>query len=90
LVALQSLEALLHQMITIVDKHTDSEVLDTCAKTLEVLCDEQYAISSKAMTSRGVLLDNVVTKFKEALDEYNSLVAGVSNSISLLLFFSLS
>jgi cohesin complex subunit SA-1/2 len=72
----KSLESLLHQMITIVDKHTDSEVLETCAKTLEVLCDEEYAISSKSMYSRGVLLDNVVTKFKEALDEFNSLIAG--------------
>ena len=59
------------------DKHTDRDVLDTCAKTLELLCHENNAIHSRCNVARGTVIDMIVNKYKEAMDDYSSLVAGV-------------
>ena len=74
---LQNLDGLLKLCQEIVDKHTDRDVLDTCAKTLELLCQENNAIHSRCNVARGTVIDMIVNKYKEAMDDYSSLVAGV-------------
>ena len=58
------------------DKHTDRDVLDSCAKTLELLCNDS-AIHSRCDVARGAVIDTIVSKYREAMDDYSSLVAGV-------------
>lgn len=60
------------------DKHSDTEVLETAAKTLEILCNDDYTIYSRCDIARSSLLDMVVNKYKEANDEYLTLIDGVS------------
>jgi cohesin complex subunit SA-1/2 len=45
----KNLETLLSLIQETVDKHNDNEVLDSCAKTLETLCDEKFAIFSRSV-----------------------------------------
>ena len=72
----QNLDDLLKLSQEIVDRHTDRDVLGTCAKTLELLCND-IAIHSRCDVARGAVIDTVVSKYKEAMDDYSSLVAGV-------------
>ncbi|XP_043227406.1 cohesin subunit SA-2-like isoform X2 [Amphibalanus amphitrite] len=72
----KNLDGLLKLCQEIVDKHTDRDVLDTCAKTLELLCQENNAIHSRCNVARGTVIDMIVNKYKEAMDDYSSLVAG--------------
>ena len=66
----------------IVEKHNRPEVLETCAKTLETFCNDEYAIYSKCNIARTAILDKIVVYLKEGLDAYISLVEGVSSSLS--------
>ncbi|XP_037089129.1 cohesin subunit SA-1-like [Pollicipes pollicipes] len=72
----KNLDGLLKLSQEIVDKHTDRDVLDTCAKTLELLCQENNAIHSRCNVARDTIIDMIVNKYKEAMDEYGSLIAG--------------
>ncbi len=60
----------------IVDKHSDKNVLDTCAQTLDRLCNDRTAIFSRCDVARSRLLDMVSNGYKEALDEYMNLLHG--------------
>ncbi|XP_071445719.1 cohesin subunit SA-2 isoform X1 [Hetaerina americana] len=72
----KNLDSLLKLITEIVEKHTDSEVLETCAKTLEVLCTEDTAIYTRCDVARSTLIDGVVNHFREAMDDYITLIAG--------------
>ena len=72
------MDQLLKLIQEITDKQSDTDVLETAAKTLEVLCNEDFAIYSRCDISRCSLLDSIVNKYKEAHDEYTSLIEGVS------------
>ena len=48
----KSLESLLKLVHEAVDKHTETEVLETAAQTLEKLCDDQFPIFSRCDTNR--------------------------------------
>ncbi|KAG8222244.1 hypothetical protein J437_LFUL001442 [Ladona fulva] len=72
----KNLDALLKLITEIVEKHTDSEVLETCAKTLEILCTEDTAIYTRCDVARSTLIDGVVNHFREAMDDYITLIAG--------------
>lgn len=74
---LQSLESLLRLMQNVVERHTETEVLENCAKTLEVLCTEDHAIYSRCDVIRSTLIDRLVNKLREVLDDYSTLIAGV-------------
>ena len=74
----QNLDLLLKLIQEVPDKHSDTEVLETAAKTLELLCKEEYAIYSRCDIARSSLLDMIVNKYKEANDEYINLLDGVS------------
>lgn len=71
-----NLDLLLKKIQKIVDRSTDNEVLDACAKTLEVLCTEGTAIFTRCDVSRDTLIDTLVNKYKEAMDDWRSLILG--------------
>ncbi|XP_053403143.1 cohesin subunit SA-1-like [Mercenaria mercenaria] len=66
----KNLESLLRYLHEIVEKHTDQEVLEACSKCFECLCDEAYAISGKCDVARKTLIDSLVVKFKEAMQDF--------------------
>ncbi|XP_065216045.1 cohesin subunit SA-2 isoform X3 [Planococcus citri] len=70
-----NLELLLKKMQLIADKHQNTDVLETCAKTLEVLCNESNAIiCTKCDVQRSTLIDNIVKKYREAMDDWNAVI----------------
>jgi enoyl-[acyl-carrier-protein] reductase (NADH) len=71
-------------MASIVEKHHDTDVLETCAKTLELLCTDGNAIFTRCDVARSTLIDMVVNKYKEAVDDWRSLIEGVSHSSGLI------
>lgn len=75
---LQNLDLLLKKLHQVVEKHHDTDVLETCAKTLEVLCTEGNAIYTRCDVQRSTLIDAIVNRYKEAMDEWNCLIEGVS------------
>lgn len=72
----KNLDLLLKLIQEVADKHSDTEVLETAAKTLELLCNDDYAIYSRCDIARSSLLDMVVNKYQEANDEYLTLLDG--------------
>ncbi|RXG56416.1 Cohesin subunit SA-2, partial [Armadillidium vulgare] len=72
----KNLDQLLKLIKDVIDKQNDTEVLETAAKTLEVLCNEDFAIYSRCDIARSSLLDMIVSKYKEAHDEYITLIDG--------------
>lgn len=71
-----NLQALLDMMSNIMSKHTDREVLETCAKTLEYLCIEGSAIYTRCDVARSNMIDQCVNRYREAIDEWRNLIAG--------------
>ena len=80
----QNLDLLLKKMASIVEKHHDTDVLETCAKTLELLCTDSNAIFTRCDVARSTLIDMVVNKYKEAVDDWRSLIEGVGCSSGLI------
>lgn len=72
----QNLDSLLSKIHGIVEKMHDAEVLDTAAKTLEYMCVEGQAIFTRCDVARSTLIDSIVNKYKEAMDEYRTLIDG--------------
>merc|ERR1719350_1944719 len=72
----KALESLLRLVQEVVDKHSDTDVLETAAQTLEKLCDDQFPIFSRCETNRSRLLDMVSNRYRESLDEYTNLLTG--------------
>ncbi|XP_077292414.1 stromal antigen isoform X2 [Arctopsyche grandis] len=71
-----NLGALLTKLKDIVGVHTESEVLETCGKTLEILCTKGTAIHTKCDTARSTITDMCVNRYKEAIDDWRTLVEG--------------
>ncbi|KAM0735901.1 Cohesin subunit SA-1 [Formica fusca] len=71
-----NLDSLLTKIHVIVEKMHDNEVLDTAAKTLEHMCVEGHAIFTRCDVARSTLIDSIVNKYKEAIDEYRNLIEG--------------
>lgn len=61
------------------ERHSETEVLENSAKTLEILCTEDHAIYSKCDVVRSTLIDRLVNKLREVLDEHATLIAGVGS-----------
>ena len=72
----KNLETLLSLIQEIVDKHSDTEVLEACAKTLETLCDDKFAIYSRCDIARSRLLDMITNKYLEVEQDYSNLLQG--------------
>ena len=73
---LQSLESLLRLMKTVVERRTETKVLENCAKSLEVLCTEDHAIYSRCHVIRSTLFDYLDRRLRDVLKE--PVTAGVS------------
>lgn len=71
-----NLVLLLNKIRDIVSAHTEAEVIETCGKTLEVLCSEQCAVYSRCNVGRATVTDLCVNRYKEAIDDYRSLLQG--------------
>jgi cohesin complex subunit SA-1/2 len=61
----------------VVERHTEREVLENCAKTLEVLCTEHHAIYSRCDVIRSTVIDLLVNNLLEVLNVYETLNAAV-------------
>ena len=72
----KNLEKLLNLIREIVDKHSDTEALEACAKTLEVLCDDKFAIYSRCDIARSRLLDMITNQYLEVKEDYSNLLLG--------------
>ena len=72
----KNLETLVNLVQEIIDKHADTEVLEACAKTLEVLCDDKFAIYSRCDIARSKMCDLITNKYKESVDDYLNLLNG--------------
>uniref|UniRef100_A0A673BZX3 Cohesin subunit SA n=1 Tax=Sphaeramia orbicularis TaxID=375764 RepID=A0A673BZX3_9TELE len=64
------LESLLRQIREIVEKHTDTEVLEACSKTYHALCNEEFTIFNRVDIARSQLLDELVDKFNRLLEDF--------------------
>lgn len=62
-------------MANIMFVHTDHDVLETAAKTLEFLCTEGSAIYTRCDIARSNIIDNCVNRYKEAIDEWRNLIS---------------
>lgn len=58
---------------------TDRDVLETCAKTLELMCTEGSAIYTRCDIARSNIIDQCVNRYKEAIDDWRNLIAGEEN-----------
>lgn len=76
-VYLQKLKALLEIVGKIIYAHTDPDVLETCAKTLEYLCTEATAIYTTCDIERSNIIDECVKRYMEAIDEWRNLIEGL-------------
>ena len=72
----KNLEKLLNLIREIVDKHSDTEALEACAKTLETLCDDKFAIYSRCDIARSRLLDMITNQYLEVKEDYSNLLLG--------------
>ncbi|CAH1993260.1 unnamed protein product [Acanthoscelides obtectus] len=71
-----SLQALLAKLKYIAQVHHEPEVLETLAKTLEVLCTEGHSIYTKCDVERSTIIDMIVENYKEAIDDWRNLLLG--------------
>ncbi|XP_069687444.1 cohesin subunit SA-1-like [Periplaneta americana] len=66
-----NLNLLLEKIAKIAEKHNNEVVLETCAKTLNLLCKEQ-TIATSCTAVRSTLLCKIVTKYKKQMDEWRA------------------
>ncbi|XP_023012703.1 stromal antigen [Leptinotarsa decemlineata] len=71
-----SLQALLAKLKYIVQVHHEPEVLETLAKTLEILCTEGHSIYTRCDVARSTIVDMIVAAYKEAIDDWRNLLLG--------------
>uniref|UniRef100_A0A7N6AR93 Cohesin subunit SA n=1 Tax=Anabas testudineus TaxID=64144 RepID=A0A7N6AR93_ANATE len=64
------LDALLRQIWEVVDKHTDTEVLEACSTTYRYLCNEEFTIFNRVDIARSQLLDELVDKFARLVEDF--------------------
>lgn len=62
-------------------------MLEGCAKALEFLCDEDYAISSRCDLTRNTLIDRLVKKCEQDYENYVTLMAAVRINLVCKFFF---
>uniref|UniRef100_A0A4W3JYP0 Cohesin subunit SA n=1 Tax=Callorhinchus milii TaxID=7868 RepID=A0A4W3JYP0_CALMI len=64
------LDSLLRQLKNIVEKHTDTDVLEACSKAYHILCNEEYTIFNRVDISRSQLIDELADKFSCMLEDF--------------------
>ncbi|XP_071950467.1 cohesin subunit SA-2-like isoform X2 [Antedon mediterranea] len=88
------LDSLLRQMRDIVEKHTETEVLDACSKTYESLLCDQYNTTPKVEVARTTLFDSLAERLTrsyesfEATDEpHDNVIYALSSSLKRITTF---
>lgn len=71
-----ALQALLTKLKHIAEIHHEQEVLETCAKTLELLCSEGHTLYTRCDIARSTIADMIVSSYKDAIDDWRNLIAG--------------
>lgn len=71
-----SLQQLLAKLKHVVQVQQETEVLETCAKTLEFLCSEGNAIFTRCDVARSTIIDMIVSSYKDAIDDWRNLLMG--------------
>lgn len=71
-----NLALLLNKIREIVKVQTEAEVLETCGRTLELLCSDAHAVYTRCNVARATVTDMCVNRYKEAADDYRSLLEG--------------
>ncbi|XP_064413605.1 cohesin subunit SA-2 isoform X3 [Latimeria chalumnae] len=64
------LDSLLKQIKAIVWKHSDTDVLEVCSRTYQVLCKEDLPMHSQVNSARSQLINELVDKFNQLLDDF--------------------
>lgn len=72
----QKLQAHFDIMSNIMQEHTDRDVLETVAKTLEFFCTDGSAIFTQSDIARSNIIDQCVNRYKETLDDWKNLIEG--------------
>lgn len=65
----QHLDALLKQIRLVVEKHTETEVLEACSKTYSILCSEEYTIMNRVDIARSQLIDELSDRFNHSVED---------------------
>nr|XP_039258564.1 cohesin subunit SA-2-like isoform X1 [Styela clava] len=73
------LEMLLRQMSTIIDKHTDADLLEQASMTYHKLCDNDYTMCNKAQVERQTVIDTWAENFTLALDIFKDATSDSTN-----------
>nr|XP_033813925.1 LOW QUALITY PROTEIN: cohesin subunit SA-1 [Geotrypetes seraphini] len=63
------LDGLLKQIKFVVEKHTESDVLEACSKTYSILCSEEYTIQNRVDISHSQLIDELVDRFSHSVED---------------------
>uniref|UniRef100_A0AAR2LD96 STAG1 cohesin complex component n=1 Tax=Pygocentrus nattereri TaxID=42514 RepID=A0AAR2LD96_PYGNA len=63
------LDALLKQIRVVVEKHTETEVLEACSKTYSILCSEEYTIMNRVDIARSQLIDELTDRFSHSVED---------------------
>lgn len=72
-----NLDLLLKKIHLVTDKHQNDEVLETCAKTLEILCSKNNStLATRCSVQKSTLMDTITNKHREAMDDWNNLIEG--------------
>lgn len=71
-----SLQSLLSKLKHIAEVHHEPEVLETCAKTLEILCSEGHSLYTRCDVARSTTIDMIVASYKDAIDDWRNLLLG--------------
>lgn len=51
-------------------------MLETCAKTLEFLCQEGHSLFTRCDVARSTIVDMIVASYKDAVDDWRNLLLG--------------
>ncbi|XP_078065184.1 cohesin subunit SA-1 isoform X1 [Mustelus asterias] len=63
------LDALLKQTKFVVEKHIESDVLESCSKTYNILCSEEYTIQNRVNIARSQMIDELVERFSQSVED---------------------
>uniref|UniRef100_A0A8C4SKJ2 Cohesin subunit SA n=1 Tax=Erpetoichthys calabaricus TaxID=27687 RepID=A0A8C4SKJ2_ERPCA len=82
------LEVLITQISNIMTKHTDSEVLQTCASVFSILIKEEYTFASRVEVSLSQMVEELSERFFQDQEELLQVTQILLVCVSLFLCFA--
>ncbi|KAJ2944101.1 hypothetical protein O0L34_g18067 [Tuta absoluta] len=70
------LTLLLNKLRDIVSVQTEAEVIEQVGRTLESLCGTPHGALTRCTVARATITDMCINRYKEAIDDYRSLIEG--------------